>query len=58
VFLFLKKIESKEEKDRLKRLVRSINLKGFGRYYPNIAEGKKLQELDKRLAEFTEPNGQ
>ncbi len=43
------KIESKEEKDRLKRLVRSITPKGFGVIIRTVAEGKKVAELDKDL---------
>jgi ribonuclease G len=43
------KIESKEEKDRLKRLVRSITPKGFGVIVRTVATGKKVAELDKDL---------
>ncbi|WP_461532551.1 Rne/Rng family ribonuclease [Sinomicrobium sp.] len=43
------KIESKEEKDRLKRLVQSIKPKGFGVIVRTVAEGKKVAELDKDL---------
>src|SRR5690554_1362794 len=43
------KIESKEEKDRLKRLVQSIKPKGFGVIIRTVAEGKKVAELDKDL---------
>ena len=43
------KIESKEEKDRLKRLVKSITPKGFGVIVRTVAEGKKVAELDKDL---------
>ncbi|MCO4821012.1 MAG: ribonuclease E/G [Flavobacteriaceae bacterium] len=43
------KIETKEEKDRLKRLVRSITPKGFGVIVRTVAEGKKVAELDKDL---------
>jgi ribonuclease G len=43
------KIESKEEKDRLKRLVQSIRPKGFGVIVRTVAEGKKVAELDKDL---------
>lgn len=35
------KIESAEEKDRLKRLVKSIAPKGFGVIVRTVAEGKK-----------------
>ena len=43
------KIEKKEEKDRLKRLVKSITPKGFGVIVRTVAEGKKVAELDKDL---------
>ncbi len=43
------KIESREEKERLKRLVRSITPKGFGVIIRTVAEGKKVAELDKDL---------
>ncbi|HKK12617.1 MAG TPA: ribonuclease E/G [Flavobacteriaceae bacterium] len=43
------KIESKEEKDRLKRLVKSITPKGFGVIVRTVAEGKKVAQLDKDL---------
>jgi ribonuclease G len=43
------KIESKEERDRLKRLVQSIRPKGFGIIIRTVAEGKKVAELDKDL---------
>lgn len=43
------KIESKEEKARLKRLVHSIRPKGFGVIVRTVAEGKKVAELDKDL---------
>ncbi|THD69550.1 ribonuclease E/G [Robertkochia marina] len=43
------KIESKEEKDRLKRLVQSIKPKGFGVIVRTVADGKKVAELDKDL---------
>ena len=43
------KITSKEEKDRLKRLVQSIKPKGFGVIVRTVAEGKKVAELDKDL---------
>lgn len=43
------KIESKEEKDRLKRLVKSIKPKGFGVIIRTVAEGKKVAELDRDL---------
>ena len=43
------KIESKEEKDRLKRLITSIKPKGFGVIIRTVAEGKKVAELDRDL---------
>jgi ribonuclease G len=43
------KIASKDEKDRLKRLVKSIKPKGFGVIIRTVAEGKKVAELDKDL---------
>ena len=43
------KIESKEEKDRLKRLIKSIKPKGFGVIIRTVAEGKKVAELDRDL---------
>ena len=43
------KIESKQEKERLKRLVKSITPKGFGVIVRTVAEGKKVAELDKDL---------
>lgn len=43
------KINSKEEKDRLKRLVKSIKPKGFGVIVRTVAEGKKVAELDRDL---------
>jgi ribonuclease G len=43
------KIESKEEKDRLKLLVKSITPKGFGVIVRTVAEGKKVAELDRDL---------
>ena len=43
------KIASKEEKDRLKRLVKSIKPKGFGVIIRTVAEGQKVAELDKDL---------
>jgi ribonuclease G len=43
------KIDSKEEKQRLKRLVKSITPKGFGVIIRTVAEGKKVAELDKDL---------
>ncbi len=43
------KIGSREEKDRLKRLVTSIKPKGFGVIIRTVAEGKKVAELDRDL---------
>lgn len=43
------KIEDKEEKSRLKRLVKSIKPKGFGVIIRTVAEGKKVADLDKDL---------
>lgn len=48
------KISSKEEKDRLKRLIRSIKPKGFGVIIRTVAEGKKVAELDKDLQNLLE----
>ncbi|WP_445757691.1 Rne/Rng family ribonuclease [Polaribacter sp.] len=43
------KIENPEEKERLKRLAKSIKPKGFGVILRTVAEGKKVAELDKDL---------
>jgi len=43
------KIEDRAEKDRLKRLVKSITPKGFGIIVRTVAQGKKVAELDKDL---------
>lgn len=48
------KIESSEEKNRLKRLITSIKPKGFGVIIRTVAEGKKVAELDKDLATLTD----
>ena len=48
------KITSNEEKDRLKRLVKSIKPKGFGVIIRTVAEGKKVAELDKDLQNLIE----
>ncbi len=48
------KIESTDEKDRLKRLITSIKPKGFGVIIRTVAEGKKVAELDKDLANLME----
>lgn len=43
------KIEDNDEKERLKRLAKSIKPKGFGIILRTVAEGKKVAELDKDL---------
>ena len=43
------KIGTNEEKDRLKRLIKSIKPKGFGVIIRTVAEGKKVAELDRDL---------
>ena len=43
------KIQDREEKNRLKRLVQSIRPKGFGIIIRTVAEGKKVAELDADL---------
>ena len=43
------KIADPKEKDRLKRLAKSIKPKGFGVILRTVAEGKKVAELDKDL---------
>jgi ribonuclease G len=43
------KIESKEEKDRLKKLVQSVKQRGFGVIVRTVAEGKSIAELEKDL---------
>ena len=43
------KIDTNEEKERLKRLVKSIAPKGFGVIIRTVAKGKKVAELDKDL---------
>lgn len=48
------KIESSKEKERLKRLVKSIKPKGFGIIVRTVAEGKKVAELDKDLQNLIE----
>jgi ribonuclease G len=48
------KIESKEEKERLKRLITSIKPKGFGVIIRTVAEGKKVAELDRDLQNLTD----
>jgi len=48
------KIDSKEEKERLKRLITSIKPKGFGVIIRTVAEGKKVAELDRDLQNLTD----
>lgn len=48
------KIEDNEEKDRLKRLVRSIKPKGFGVIVRTVAEGKKVADLDQDIQNLLE----
>lgn len=43
------KIADPKEKDRLKRLAKSIKPKGFGVILRTVAEGKKVAELDRDL---------
>ena len=43
------KINDKEEKDRLKKLVQTIKPKGFGVIVRTVAEGKKVAEIEKDL---------
>ena len=43
------KISSRKEKERLKRLVKSIKPKGFGVILRTVAEGIKVAELDRDL---------
>ncbi|WP_010136135.1 Rne/Rng family ribonuclease [Ochrovirga pacifica] len=43
------KIEDPKEKDRLKKLAKSIKPKGFGLILRTVAKGKKVAELDKDL---------
>jgi len=43
------KIEKKEEKNRLKKLIQSIKPHGFGVIVRTVATGKKVAELDKDL---------
>lgn len=43
------KIQSKEEKDRLKKMMHSIRPKGFGVIVRTVAQGKTLAELEKDL---------
>ena len=43
------KIEDNDEKDRLKRLVRSIKPKGFGVIIRTVAQNRKVAELDRDI---------
>lgn len=43
------KIESEEEKDRLKRLIKSIRPKGFGVIVRTVAENKKVADIDQDI---------
>jgi ribonuclease G len=43
------KIEDKEERSRLKRLIQSIKPKGFGVIVRTVAQGKKVADLDADL---------
>ena len=43
------KIQSKTEKNRLKKLIKSIKPSGFGVIIRTVATGKKVAELDKDL---------
>ena len=49
---FLPKIESPEEKARLKTLVQSIKPKNYGVIVRTVAEGKKVAVLDTELREL------
>ena len=44
-----KKIISKQERDRLKRLIQSIKPEGFGVIVRTVAEGRDVMDLDKDL---------
>lgn len=48
------KIDSPEEKKRLKRLIESIKPKNFGVIVRTVAEGKKVAVLDKELRSLVE----
>jgi ribonuclease G len=48
------KIKSKKEKERLKRLVKSIKPKGFGVIIRTVAQGKKVAELDQDIQNLME----
>lgn len=46
------KIDSKAEKDRLKKMISSIKPKGFGIIIRTVAEGKHVAELEKDLQQL------
>lgn len=46
------KIESKQEKDRLKKLMQTVKPKGFGVIVRTVAEGKHVSELEKDLQQL------
>lgn len=46
------KIESKQEKDRLKKLLLSIKPKGFGIIVRTVAEGRQVSEIEKDLQQL------
>jgi ribonuclease G len=49
-----KKIVSKTERDRLKRLIASIKPEGFGVIIRTVAEGREVAELDKDMQSMVE----
>lgn len=49
-----KKIISKQERDRLKRLIQSIKPEGFGVIVRTVAEGRDVADLDKDLRSVVE----
>src|SRR5699024_561756 len=48
------KIGKRKEKQRLKRLVKSIRPKGFGVIVRTVADGKKVADLDQDLQKLME----
>lgn len=48
------KIESKQEKERLKKLVQSIKPKGFGVIVRTVAEGKHVNDVEKDLQQLVD----
>src|SRR5699024_5788529 len=48
------KIKKRSEKERLKRLVKSIKPKGFGVIVRTVATGKKVADLDRDLQNLVE----